>query len=174
MCERPLGFDLLTDALGKVFPHHTPTPTALEHCERGLELNDRVWEVHQWYAIAIGSLTKYEGAQRKIEMGYKYKARIGCILSGRGERGALIRVVSSTPQEHIDKAISLRPDEKTLHHLRGRFCFEVCVCVCVFACGRCVDLSCRWLGCRGWRRRRQLLCLGLRQSPATRRPWRAS
>ncbi|CAI8011608.1 Regulator of microtubule dynamics protein 1, partial [Geodia barretti] len=73
---------------------------ALEQCERGLEVDDGVWEVHQWYAIAIGSLTKYEGTQRKIEMGYKYK-------------------------EHIDKAISLSPEEKTLHHLRGRFCYEV-------------------------------------------------
>ena len=25
------------------------------------------------YAIAVGSLSKYEGTQRKIEMGYKYK-----------------------------------------------------------------------------------------------------
>jgi GAF domain-containing protein len=48
---------------------------ALEQCERGLEVDDGVWEVHQWYAIAIGSLTKYEGTQRKIEMGYKYKVR---------------------------------------------------------------------------------------------------
>ena len=47
--------------------------SALEQCERGLEVDDGVWEVHQWYAIAIGSLTKYEGTQRKIEMGYKYK-----------------------------------------------------------------------------------------------------
>ena len=38
-----------------------------------------------------------------------------------------------SPQEHIDRAISLNPEESTLHHLRGRFCFEVCVrmCVCV-------------------------------------------
>lgn len=28
-------------------------------------------------------------------------------------------------QEHIDRAITLNPGESTLHHLRGRFCFEV-------------------------------------------------
>ena len=27
------------------------------------------------YAIAVGSLSKYEGTQKKIEMGYKYKVK---------------------------------------------------------------------------------------------------
>ena len=50
-----------------------PSLSGLELCQRGLELDDGVWQVHQWYAITIGSLTKYEGTQRKIEMGYQYK-----------------------------------------------------------------------------------------------------
>ena len=37
-------------------------------CEREVLLLSR-------YAIAVGSLTKYEGTQRKIQMGYKYKVR---------------------------------------------------------------------------------------------------
>jgi tetratricopeptide (TPR) repeat protein len=73
---------------------------ASEHAQQAIELDDNAWQAHQWYAIAVGSLTKYEGTQKKIQMGYKYK-------------------------EHIDRAISLNPEESTLHHLRGRFCFEV-------------------------------------------------
>ena len=39
------------------------------------------------YAIAIGSLTKYEGTQKcvggKIEMGYKYKVRVVMCVGGK-------------------------------------------------------------------------------------------
>ena len=39
-----------------------------------------VWQAHQWLAITTGSLTKHEGTQRKIEMGYKFKVRGLCVF----------------------------------------------------------------------------------------------
>lgn len=73
---------------------------ATEHAQRALDLDDRVWQCHQWYAIALGSQIKHEGTQRKITGGYEYK-------------------------EHIDTAISLNPNEPSLFYLRGRWGFEV-------------------------------------------------
>lgn len=94
---------------------------AAEHAQQALELDESVWQAHQWYAIAIGSLSKYESTQKKIEMGYKYKV-------GVDEGSSHFMSACLSPQEHIDRAISLNPVESTLHHLRGRFCFEVTVC----------------------------------------------
>ena len=50
---------------------------ATEHAQRALELDDQSWQVHQWYAIAIGSTVKFEGTQAKINRGHEYKVHKG-------------------------------------------------------------------------------------------------
>lgn len=73
---------------------------ALEQSKHALDLDSSVWQSHQWYAIAVGSLSKFDGTQQKIQHGFEYK-------------------------EHISTAISLNPKEPTLHYLLGRWCSEV-------------------------------------------------
>lgn len=46
---------------------------ATEHAQRALELNDESWQAHQWYAVSVGSVVKYEGTQGKINGGHEYK-----------------------------------------------------------------------------------------------------
>lgn len=73
---------------------------AVEYGQQALEVDDSVWQAHQWFAVAIGSVATFEGTQEKIAKGHQYK-------------------------EHIDTAISLSPNEPVLHYLRGRWCYEV-------------------------------------------------
>lgn len=46
---------------------------ATEHAQKALELNSESWQIHQWYAIAMGSAIKYKGTQEKITRGHEYK-----------------------------------------------------------------------------------------------------
>ena len=46
---------------------------AAEHAQKALELSEESWQAHQWYAIAIGTVVKYEGTQEKITKGHEYK-----------------------------------------------------------------------------------------------------
>ena len=49
---------------------------AAEHAQKALELSDESWQSHQWYAVAIGSISKFEGTQEKIFKGHKYKVHL--------------------------------------------------------------------------------------------------
>ena len=49
---------------------------AAEHARKALELSEGTWQAHQWYAIAIGSVVKYEGTQEKINRGHEYKVQM--------------------------------------------------------------------------------------------------
>ena len=49
---------------------------AAEHAQKALELNEETWQAHQWYAIAIGSVVKFEGTQEKINRGHEYKVHM--------------------------------------------------------------------------------------------------
>lgn len=73
---------------------------AADYARQALDIDHSCWEAHQWYATAVGSMSKFQGTQAKIAQGFEYK-------------------------EHIDKAISLNPDYPTLHYLSGRWCYEV-------------------------------------------------
>ena len=49
---------------------------AAEHARKALELSEGTWQAHQWYAIAIGSVVKFDGTQEKINRGHEYKVRV--------------------------------------------------------------------------------------------------
>ncbi|XP_015926622.1 regulator of microtubule dynamics protein 1 [Parasteatoda tepidariorum] len=73
---------------------------AYEYAKKAYELVKDNPEVHKWYAITIGSLGDYVGVQERIINGYTFK-------------------------EHVDKAITLKPQDPSLHYMLGRWCYEV-------------------------------------------------
>ncbi len=46
---------------------------AAEYAREALSLDDGCWQAHQWYATAVGSMSKFQGTQQKIEQGFEYK-----------------------------------------------------------------------------------------------------
>uniref|UniRef100_A0A131YBD4 Regulator of microtubule dynamics protein 1 n=1 Tax=Ixodes ricinus TaxID=34613 RepID=A0A131YBD4_IXORI len=73
---------------------------AFAYAKEALAADDKNAEVHKWYAITIGSLSEFIGVQQKIQNGYEFK-------------------------EHVDIAAKLKPTDPTLHHMLGRWSFEV-------------------------------------------------
>lgn len=71
-----------------------------EYAKRALELDDTNSEVHKWFAISVGSRGEFIGTKEKIEDGVTFK-------------------------EHVDTALKLHPTDPSLHHLLGRFLYEV-------------------------------------------------
>lgn len=65
-----------------------------------LKLDEANPECHKWFAIAVGSLSEFVGTQQKIQNGYLFK-------------------------KHVDIAVKLKPLDPTLHHMLGRWCYEV-------------------------------------------------
>ena len=73
---------------------------ALEFASKAIELDKDNAECHKWYAIAVGSLSDYITTKEKILNGHKFK-------------------------EHVDIALHLKPGDPSLHHMLGRFCYEI-------------------------------------------------
>ena len=73
---------------------------AVDHGQRAIEKNDSSSEAHKWFAIALGSRGEYLGIKEKILDGFEFK-------------------------KHIDRASELAPQDHTIRHLLGRFCYEV-------------------------------------------------
>ncbi|XP_048507386.1 regulator of microtubule dynamics protein 1-like isoform X1 [Athalia rosae] len=57
-------------------------------------------DFHKWYAILIGAQSMFLPIREKIDSGHRFRM-------------------------HLDKALDLRPDDPALHHLLGRFKYEV-------------------------------------------------
>ena len=73
---------------------------SVDHGQRAIHIDDNSSEAHKWYAIALGSRGEYLGIKEKILDGFQFK-------------------------KHIDKAAELAPQDHTIRHLLGRFCYEV-------------------------------------------------
>lgn len=73
---------------------------AVDYGLRAIEKDDTSSEAHKWYAIVVGSRGEYLGIKEKIMDGYEFK-------------------------KHIDRASELAPNDHTIRHLLGRFCYEV-------------------------------------------------
>lgn len=72
----------------------------IEACNTALSLKPDLANVHKWLAILVGERTKYEPIKEKILDGYLFK-------------------------EHVDAAIKLNPLDASLHHMLGRFAYDV-------------------------------------------------
>ncbi len=70
------------------------------YATKAIECDDDNAECHKWYAIAIGSISDYIPTKEKIANGHEFK-------------------------KHVDLALKLKPNDPSLHHMLGRFCFEV-------------------------------------------------
>ncbi|XP_029164174.1 regulator of microtubule dynamics protein 1-like [Nylanderia fulva] len=67
-------------------------------CEKLLTISDAY--LHKWYAILVGVYGEFLPISERIKNGYRFK-------------------------EHVMKALEIRPDDADLHHLLGRFRYEV-------------------------------------------------
>ena len=65
-----------------------------------MDIDDEKSEVHKWFAITLGSKGEYLSVKEKIADGFLFK-------------------------QHLDRALQLAPEDATIHHLMGRFCYEV-------------------------------------------------
>ncbi|XP_073466330.1 regulator of microtubule dynamics protein 3 [Aquarana catesbeiana] len=71
-----------------------------EEAEHALQKGGQSAECHKWFAILCGQLSEHEGIQKRIQIGYIFK-------------------------EHIEKAITLQPNDSTCYYLLGRWCYQV-------------------------------------------------
>ncbi|XP_030070586.1 regulator of microtubule dynamics protein 3 [Microcaecilia unicolor] len=71
-----------------------------EVAEAVVQKCDQTAECHQWFAILCGQLSDHESIQKRIQTGYVFK-------------------------EHIEKAISLKPDDAKSYYLLGRWCYQI-------------------------------------------------
>jgi hypothetical protein len=65
-----------------------------------LELDESHAEAHKWFAITVGSRGEFLGQRERVEAGLLFK-------------------------EHVEKGLKLQPNDPSLHHLLGRFKYEV-------------------------------------------------
>lgn len=67
-------------------------------CEKLLNISNA--DLHKWYAILVGVYGEFLPITEKIKNGYRFK-------------------------EHVMKALKINPNDADLHHLLGRFKYEV-------------------------------------------------
>ncbi|XP_057368296.1 regulator of microtubule dynamics protein 2-like isoform X2 [Daphnia carinata] len=73
---------------------------AVDWARRALAADESNAEANKWFAISLGATSCYCSVSEKIRNGVLFK-------------------------QHIDKAIEINPSDYLLHHLLGRFSFEV-------------------------------------------------
>lgn len=74
------------------------TYEALEHAKLALDLDDKNYASHKWYAIALSIVGDYEGKTAKLKN-------------------------SEIMKDHFEKAIELNPTDPTSRYLLGLWCF---------------------------------------------------
>lgn len=72
----------------------------MEATTEALSLNADSSETHKWHAILIGSRSDFQAMKDRISDGHLFK-------------------------KHVDIAIRLNPKDASLHHMLGRFAYEV-------------------------------------------------
>jgi len=72
----------------------------LEFARKGLEKNDKHFATHKWFAIILGTIGAYVSAKEKIGNSFLIK-------------------------EHALKALEFKPDDNSVMHLLGKWCYNV-------------------------------------------------
>ncbi|XP_016851416.1 regulator of microtubule dynamics protein 3 isoform X2 [Anolis carolinensis] len=71
-----------------------------EEAETALQMGDQSAECHQWYAVLCGQFSEHESIQKRIHAGHDFK-------------------------KHVDKAITLKPNDPKSYYLLGRWCYQI-------------------------------------------------
>ncbi|XP_054280783.1 regulator of microtubule dynamics protein 1-like [Macrosteles quadrilineatus] len=72
----------------------------VDYGQKAIEIDAENWKAHKWFAICVGARGQLQSVKEKLRDGHVFK-------------------------EHVDKAIKINPQDATLHHLCGRFNYEV-------------------------------------------------
>uniref|UniRef100_A0A224XIM9 Regulator of microtubule dynamics protein 1 n=1 Tax=Panstrongylus lignarius TaxID=156445 RepID=A0A224XIM9_9HEMI len=91
---------IVMESEGDATRHQDYIAKGLECATRCLDLNPRSADAHKWYAICIGGRSQFQGTKDKLKDGVEFR-------------------------KHVEEALKLKPDDPTLHHLLGRFKYEV-------------------------------------------------
>ncbi len=73
---------------------------ALKHSKEAVDLSPESIDCLKWYCAAAGRATSFVDTKERIRLGHQLK-------------------------ESLEKALSLSPKDHLLHHIHGRWCFEV-------------------------------------------------
>ena len=96
---------------------------AYKYAEKSLQVNENSPDTHKWFAITSGARGQFLSTKERIASGKIFK-------------------------KHIDTALKFSPNDATLHHLLGRFCFEISGSWfgCKISCKSDIDIatSCIW------------------------------
>lgn len=79
---------------------HSKLSKGIEACTSALTIAPDHAEVHKWYAVLIGSRSELVSLQERINDGHLFK-------------------------KHLDIAMSISPEDASLHYMLGRFEYEV-------------------------------------------------
>ncbi|XP_018336116.1 regulator of microtubule dynamics protein 1 [Agrilus planipennis] len=72
----------------------------IEACKSALRISPNNCDIHKWYAILVGSRAEIQPIKERIADGHLFK-------------------------KHVDKALTLNPKDYMLHHMLGRFAYEI-------------------------------------------------
>lgn len=72
----------------------------MEYGQKAIEINSSSWNAHKWFAICVGARGEMQTVKEKLRDGHLFK-------------------------EHLDTAININAQDATLHHMLGRFNYEV-------------------------------------------------
>lgn len=72
----------------------------VNYAQDALQLDSSNANAHKWFAVCVGARGQFQGVKEKIRDGFVFK-------------------------EHVEAAIVINPQDPTLHHLLGRFKYEV-------------------------------------------------
>ncbi|XP_042238885.1 regulator of microtubule dynamics protein 1-like isoform X2 [Homarus americanus] len=90
----------IQEKLGNEKDKETLICDAFGYAAKALDLDKENAEIHKWYAILAGARGEFLGIRERVKSGTIFK-------------------------KHIDRALQLKAKDSTLHHLLGRFCYEV-------------------------------------------------
>lgn len=91
----------------------------MEACQEAITLNPKLADAHKWFAILIGSRGVYQPIKDRVADGHLFK-------------------------KHLDIALELNPMDYALHHMLGRFDFNIVGFLVGFNCF-CLGMRTMWL-----------------------------
>lgn len=71
-----------------------------EHAKKAIELDDKCMHAHKWFCASVGRMASHVGAKERVNFGHQFK-------------------------EHRDIAVEMDPNDHLMHHMYGRWCYEV-------------------------------------------------